>query len=142
MEKQQVLDTLASYSNYKKNLHLKPKINIFENINIITSTINSILVFIAIIDDDLDYIIKLIIAILNITVLFGTNLYKILIDRNVSPVHRYVSNQWSSLTNQISLLKLEKPLHDYDYEYKNNNIREQFLRLKSIEPDDSDNFTL
>jgi hypothetical protein len=141
-QKQKLIHALASYSNYKKNLHLKPKINTFEYINIITSTINSFLVFIAIIynDLDLDYIIKIIIAILNITVLFGTNLYKILITRNVSPVDRYVANQWKSLTDQISLLELD--INSDDYQYKINNIKEQFIKLNSIEPDYNNNFTL
>tara|TARA_B100001094_G_C17974505_1_gene692070 strand:+ start:163 stop:582 length:420 start_codon:yes stop_codon:yes gene_type:complete len=139
MDQQKLLHTLGSYSDYKKNLHLTPKINIFEYINILTSTINSILVFLAIIYDDLDYIIKIILAILNITVLFATNLYKVLITRNISPVDKYVANQWNSLTDDISLLVLN--INSDDYQYKINNIKEQFIKLNSIEPDDN-NFTL
>ena len=139
-KKQKLIDTLASYSNYKKNLHLKPKVNIFEYINILTSTINSILVFIAIIYDDLDYIIKIILAILNIAVLFGTNLYKVLITRNISPVDKYVANQWNSLTDDISLLGLD--INSDDYQYKINNIKNKFKKLNSIEPDYNNDFTL
>ena len=89
-----------------KHINSRPEINIFENITIIGSALDSILLFIIVfLEGNTQKIIIIFAGILNILVLLSSAIYKIFLHRTISPEKILAVEQSNNYLDEIKYLQ-------------------------------------